>query len=321
MINDVAEGLHTFFVPQMEQLGLVEQPAKHGSLSTVDAEWGSGVLWAHSISDDCLYTFHDLHLDEPIQMTEFPREYICITSMTDCSAKLCPVESLYLRDRNTMSFHQKGGAVSFTMNPSEQHRSYTLCMTPAFFDSIDGLNDDQKSMLVNHLCSCDTSTLPREVGLALESMNPSWATREGGNLYCAGKAKEILAYVLDSAARTAENDPWCLSSEDRRLAREAQMIIDERFSENLTLQTIAKELFVGKTRLCAVFREQNGACVAEYLRARRMAEAKRLLEATDMKTAEVAHMVGYSHQSSFTDAFKREHGISPAQWRERAASR
>ena len=33
MISDVSSNLHTFFVPQMEQLGMKEQPSRHGSLS------------------------------------------------------------------------------------------------------------------------------------------------------------------------------------------------------------------------------------------------------------------------------------------------
>lgn len=107
------------------------------------------------------------------------------------------------------------------------------------------------------------------------------------------------------------------TSEDRRLAREAQMMMDERYAENLTLQSMAAELFVGKTRLCSVFRSQMGTCVAEYLRGVRMSEARRLLGTTDMKVAEVSSAVGYSHQSSFTDAFRREFGMTPSQWRER----
>lgn len=46
MLKDVAKPLHTFFVPQMEQFGLCEQAARHGSLSTLNSEVGRGVLWA-----------------------------------------------------------------------------------------------------------------------------------------------------------------------------------------------------------------------------------------------------------------------------------
>lgn len=42
MLCDVSEDLHAFFVPQMQQLGLQEHPARFGSLSSVSAEWGEG---------------------------------------------------------------------------------------------------------------------------------------------------------------------------------------------------------------------------------------------------------------------------------------
>lgn len=318
MLCDVSEDLHAFFVPQMQQLGLQEHPARFGSLSSVSAEWGEGLLWAHSITDKCLFTFHDLHLNEAIQLTEIPPDYICITSMTDSSAKLCPKNSRYLRDRNIISYRQEGGAVNFTLNPGERHRSYTLCMTPDFFDDLKGMSDEEKGFLIDHLCCSDTNTHSREIGCALESLNPSWATRAGGGLFCEAKLHEVLACALDDASRCAATDPWRDTSEERRLAREVQMILDERFSENLTLQSIASELYVGKTRLCAVFRKQMGSCVVEYLRARRMSEARRLLETTGMKAAEIGHAVGYAHASSFTDAFRREFGMSPSEWKQRS---
>ena len=47
-----------------------------------------------------------------------------------------------------------------------------------------------------------------------------------------------------------------------------------------------------------------------------MDEARKLLETTDLKAAEISRLVGYAHQSSFTDAFRRQFGITPSQWRD-----
>ena len=88
MISDVSSNLHTFFVPQMEQLGMKEQPSRHGSLSMRDDEFGRGLLWAHSIGENCLYTFHEFSINEQTRLVEFPDDYVCVTSMTDCSARL-----------------------------------------------------------------------------------------------------------------------------------------------------------------------------------------------------------------------------------------
>ena len=116
----------------------------------------------------------------------------------------------------------------------------------------------------------------------------------------------------------AEGDglPKQANDEERRLAREAQIIIDNHYSEALTLQSIAKQLYVGKTRLCGVFKKEYGCCVAEYLRDKRISKAKELLANTDSSVGEVGRIVGYTHQSSFAEAFRRECGVTPKQWRE-----
>lgn len=316
MVGDVAEELHTFFVPQIEQLGLVERPVRHGSLSKLHDERGTGILWAQSIGPHCLFTFHDMELYEPIDLVEFPSEYTCIASMSSCSARICPVEASHLHSRNILSFHQYGGPVRCALKPGERHRTFSLCMTPDFFDQLSGIGDAEKERLVDYLHTCSVNLHPYEIMRALESMEPSWATREGGGMFCEGKVKEILAYSLSAAMDRGHRDPSDNAHEDKRIAHEAQLIIDERFADKLTLHSIASELYVGKTRLCAVFREQLGSGIAEYLRERRMSEARRLLETTKMKTAEVGHAVGYAHASSFADAFRREFGMSPSEWRQ-----
>ena len=318
MIGDVTEKLLTFFVPQMEQFGLEEQPSRFGSFSTVNNEDVEGRLWAFDIGEDCLFTYHELAVKRPMKLTEFPDDYLCLSSMSDASAKLCPVESRYLQERNTVSFQQRGGIVNCWLNPGEEHRSYSLCMTPDFFDKIEGATDYEKEALVDHLSHCDTNGHSRQVARALESIGPAWATRAGGKLFCEAKVHEIVARSLEDALADDSEDDTARAAEERRLVHEAQRIIDERFAERLTLQSLASELYVGKTRLCEIFRAQTNTCVAEYLRARRMSEARLLLETTDLKASEIAHAVGYAHQSSFTDAFRKELGMSPSQWRERA---
>lgn len=319
LVKDVSAHMHTYFVPQMEQLGLQEQSAKHGSLSMMNSEIGSGILWAHSISDECLFTFHEMTLTEAVELTEFPEEYICLSSMTGCSARHCPINCRRFRDRNVVSFHQGSTSVTCTLKPQEHHRSYTLCMKPTFFDTLK-ITDAEKDLLRNYLSSCDVNTLPRKTGLALESLNPSWANCSGGDIFVEAKANEALMYALNAAVKDVADDPWGQFTEDRKIAREAQAIIDERFAENLSLQSIASELYVGRTKLCEIFREQIGSCVAEYLRDRRMSEACMLLETTDMKAADIADAVGYAHLSSFTEAFRKTCGCTPSQWRKDCCS-
>lgn len=316
VVSDVASSMQTFFVPQMEQLGLKERESRHGSFSTVEADWGHGVLWAHSLSDTCLFTYHDLYLSESINLTEYTNDYICIASMTSHSAKMCPVDKTYFRERNTVSYEQEGqSGIDYELKAGERHRSFTFCISPAFFDEMTGLSDFEKDCLVHFLAEQEVNTHAPEVVRALESLGPEWAHRTGGDYFCRAKLNEILAASLCDAMAEEDGLPRPVNDEDRRLAREAQIIIDNHYSEALTLQSIAKQLYVGKTRLCSVFKKEHGCCVAEYLRDRRICKAKELLANSGASVAEVGRFVGYTHPSSFAEAFRRECGVTPKQWR------
>ncbi|WP_051371068.1 helix-turn-helix domain-containing protein [Streptomyces sp. 142MFCol3.1] len=69
-----------------------------------------------------------------------------------------------------------------------------------------------------------------------------------------------------------------------------------------------------------VFRDVTGTTIVEYLTRRRVAEARRLLAATDLSPGRVGHEVGFGSQSRFYAAFRRITGCPPAAYRQAARS-
>lgn len=102
------------------------------------------------------------------------------------------------------------------------------------------------------------------------------------------------------------------------LARRVCDLIDASLPGQLpTIDAMARELCVGRTGLCAAFREVTGTSIGAYARTRRMETARELLACTTLPVAEVGRRVGYERAGSFTDAFEREHGVAPSAWRAR----
>ena len=66
-------------------------------------------------------------------------------------------------------------------------------------------------------------------------------------------------------------------------------------------------------------RRRTGRTVQEWIIERRMAEARSMLEGTDLPVAEIARRVGVFDPGYFSRRFTRTHGISPRKWRTRAA--
>jgi AraC-like DNA-binding protein len=85
----------------------------------------------------------------------------------------------------------------------------------------------------------------------------------------------------------------------------------------LSLRDVAGELGMTPGHLTTVVRRRTGRTVQEWIIERRMAEARTLLEQTNLPVAEVARRVGVSDPGYFSRLFSRIHGISPRKWRGR----
>ena len=60
---------------------------------------------------------------------------------------------------------------------------------------------------------------------------------------------------------------------------------------------------------------KTGRTVGAWIIERRMAEARRLLVATDLAVEEVGRQVGYRDGGYFVRHFRRAHGVTPRAWR------
>ena len=81
-----------------------------------------------------------------------------------------------------------------------------------------------------------------------------------------------------------------------------------------TVAELAKEAALSRSAFFERFNRAVGVPPMEYLLAWRMALAKNLLRRRDGAIAEVAERVGYSSASTFTVAFTRHVGLSPARY-------
>lgn len=92
--------------------------------------------------------------------------------------------------------------------------------------------------------------------------------------------------------------------------------IEHGFRGTLTLETLAVESGISKTRLCLLFRRGTGETVMGALRRRRLHEARRLLAAAPaLPVVEVALKSGFNDLSHFYHLFSREFGITPLEYR------
>lgn len=95
----------------------------------------------------------------------------------------------------------------------------------------------------------------------------------------------------------------------------AQYYMTQNFQDPITLDILAKVSNINKYYLAHLFKEEVGMTPIRYLNEVRVKEAKVLLETTDLTIGEIANIAGFSSQSFFTQAFKRETDLTPSQFR------
>ena len=94
--------------------------------------------------------------------------------------------------------------------------------------------------------------------------------------------------------------------------------INQNYMHRLTLDIVAKHVFLNKTYISQLFSRHLDISFVDYLESVRIANACSLLRSTSMSVAEIAKAAGYSSASYFTKAFKKRIGVVPSQYRSAA---
>ena len=132
-------------------------------------------------------------------------------------------------------------------------------------------------------------------------------------LFLEGKALELISYSLAQVVTSGdafEKDTE-LRPNDVEGAMEARNILIGNLENPPSLLALAKQVGTNKNKLNKGFKQIFGTSVFDYLRIHRLERARELLDSKKISIGEAAALVGYSHQSSFTRAFKNHFGTIP----------
>lgn len=88
-------------------------------------------------------------------------------------------------------------------------------------------------------------------------------------------------------------------------------LIDADLQNPPSLQQLASSIKLSPQELSNAISAETGLRLRQYIAERRMKQAMRLFESTNLPLKQVAHRVGYSHTSNFCIAFKRQFGRTP----------
>ena len=125
-------------------------------------------------------------------------------------------------------------------------------------------------------------------------------------------SKYITDILTEIMLVNSERNNACSSA---AMAEQAITYINEHFSEDITVEQLSAMSGLSPCYFIRLFRKETGYAPHEYIVNRRMASARYLLKYTALSVKEICFNTGFSSESVFCSAFKKQHRMTPQQYR------
>lgn len=131
---------------------------------------------------------------------------------------------------------------------------------------------------------------------------------------------DVKALLHDYTAVVCDHFNHNKRSGCRKIITEIKGYIDKNYFKDISLRKIAGEYYMNESYLSDLFKKEMGISFTAYITHIRIEQAKALLGQLDLKTHEIAEMVGYKNGRYFNKVFKKQTGHTPFEYRERMGS-
>jgi len=140
---------------------------------------------------------------------------------------------------------------------------------------------------------------------------------EGRNTDWKAAAESYLSLLLITLERHVSRAAYTTASvklKDWLLVSSAIQTVTEQIESgnaDMTLEAVAKGLYISKSYLSRLFVKVTGESFSEYVRRVRVLRACRLLSETDLTNAEIAQVCGLKDVQTFYKLFRESTGMTP----------
>lgn len=121
----------------------------------------------------------------------------------------------------------------------------------------------------------------------------------------------LLLRLTDQLITFFENEPIT----PLQTLRQVKQYIHNHYAEDLSLEILAKKVYLSPSYLSKLFIEHNGSGINKYIKKVRMEKAKDLLLNTPLSVKEISKRVGYSSDSYFCKSFFKDFEVTPDRFR------
>lgn len=309
--------LSMLYLPQVEQLG-VELRHHRGALwGYEENESVRAHVWVKLLGTAGIITSHRMVVKQDMPFFEQSMPGLCIGALSSDSLALCPIAqpaSPHI-GLNAAVFGQTDRTNSCWLRAGTRHDAVSIMLLPSWFDRLDKKNREAGNALIEEPGLTFEDCHAHAIGALSHSISPLFGATEADDATLDARVTQAALSAIDwyEQRERAERAAGC--HEQAGIVRAAKRLVELNLNRPISLDGLARELFVSRTRLCAAFKQETGTSLGAHIHLRKMERARNLLCVRTLSIADVARAVGYDRPPSFTVAFERTYGVSPQTWR------
>lgn len=228
--------------------------------------------------------------------------------------------------------------VTINREPGNESKRARSQMEEAFLTSLDARElDKAEKILIEMIADIERITDEHEKQNELFHLlllpervlsgQKNWKESPYGNIrhlceqfFCCYDTKEASAFVLSVFRKVEDFLNAGSDNQTSAVISHLKKIINERFTEMLTINDLAEAVHLTPTYICLLFRQETGMTINEYITFLRLEYGKKLLAEPGIKLYDICYSLGYTSPSYFSRLFKKHTGLSPSEYRDKITS-
>lgn len=129
----------------------------------------------------------------------------------------------------------------------------------------------------------------------------------------------LMAKITYTFTEKVKETQTPISSDDA--VQKAVRFIQQNTNQPLTVGDVAEYAGFSRSYFSTYFKQELGFSIAAFITRCKLEESRRLLQYTNKSISVISNYLCFSSQSHFQTAFKKQFGVTPLQYRKRAAGR
>ena len=124
----------------------------------------------------------------------------------------------------------------------------------------------------------------------------------------------MIECVRDYIEQMQDHNNWLNALVHPELSN-ALAAIHSRPEQSWTVESLAETCCMSRSKFASLFNQILGETPLAYLQQHRLRLASQLIKQGQLPIQQIAHQVGYSSETAFSQAFKKQFELSPSQYR------